>query len=355
MADHLDRALGDLRGFEGRGMGLPSPLPPGYEHVSWGNDAAPSVWWPASRLKLWADHPDPDQREAGGSRYTVVRTDEEGNTDLDLDPVSEGETWPPVYRDLVSALRRRGNPAAPAWYADPTRRYEVAQRVANRLRLPGQWLDRANQLIEQYRRAGSRSGAPQHGMLKKEWQAVRAAVLDVMEGMRTKGIIPAARPRPRPARVERDPRPAWASDEDSPGWMIESMEYGESEDVQAFMAGMGSPLRTLERGGEYYPYEPRKGWFAEVTGATGTTFGFSKLDDETEWAADSCFGPKMEPMWSNGRGTRVQGLRLAKDPLRSWLNQAVLLAQQGVAGPYDPRSLAMSDVPGQMRMFNPRG
>lgn len=232
----------------------------------------------------------------------------------------------------------------PAWSLDPNLRYEVAKHAAQRLRMGGEWGHRARELVDRYLKTlehgrNAREYAARYGLRKKDWTAVRAAVIDALAGGRHRGKVPPVKPRaPRRGYQERDPIPDWAKEPDAPEHLILGVERGSADaDVGAALSGRPQP----------------QGWFASVQMRSGTTMEFSRLDGEDEWHADSCFGPKMEPMWSNGRGARYLATRRAKDPLASHLNRAVLLAERGEAGPYDPRSLGMTDVPGQTRMFNP--
>lgn len=45
----------------------------GFTDDSWGNDACPSVV--CGNVKVWIDHPEPKQREAGGARFVVCPAD----------------------------------------------------------------------------------------------------------------------------------------------------------------------------------------------------------------------------------------------------------------------------------------
>jgi hypothetical protein len=45
----------------GEDFAVPSDMPAGFEDVSWHNDACPSFHLRDGSLKLWVDHPDPEQ------------------------------------------------------------------------------------------------------------------------------------------------------------------------------------------------------------------------------------------------------------------------------------------------------
>jgi len=51
----------------------------GWEDTSWGNDVCPS--FECEGLRLWVEHPDPDQRESSGKRFCVTqRVEQDGDT-----------------------------------------------------------------------------------------------------------------------------------------------------------------------------------------------------------------------------------------------------------------------------------
>lgn len=220
----------------------------------------------------------------------------------------------------------------------------VATNLASKERISAEealdWLTKYKESLERYgRKARERSSAV--GLLKRQWGAVRAAILDINDRDRAAGKRPGARPRPRPERRERDHRPDWARREGAPEYLITSMERRGADP--------GEPLMIL--GGRTFGARPG-GWFAVVEGATGSYTSLSKLDGEVRWYADAMFGPGSYPVFSHGDGDRSVGKQVAKEPLHTYLERAQALAAAGHAGPYDPRALG-ADAPGQMRMFNP--
>ncbi len=71
----------------------------GWVDTSWGNDVSPSFCSPCGRFKLWIDHMDLDQREMGGKRFTVYKTDS-----LDQCPTDPDYPWKVYATDSVERI-----------------------------------------------------------------------------------------------------------------------------------------------------------------------------------------------------------------------------------------------------------
>jgi hypothetical protein len=101
--------------------------------ASWHNDSAPRFWrkddpaaktetnvdWPT--YDLWVEHPDPEQRELGGKRFTVVKWIEGANGNKDTETIIETD-------DAAEALAAMQTLPA-KWNTPPTAAESVVKQI----------------------------------------------------------------------------------------------------------------------------------------------------------------------------------------------------------------------------------